>query len=69
MKNLSDKRDKRAYYAHWSPHDRQWVGTCSDYSYLSWLDDIPSGALFGIKLLSDEADADLELEAQDLLDN
>lgn len=45
------------FTAHWSPEDQAWVGTCSDFPSLSWIDEDRSKALFGIMSLVADVNA------------
>ena len=47
------------YRVAWSHEDREYVGTCSDFPSLSWLDTTQDGALHGIQKLVREVLADM----------
>lgn len=53
------------FYAFWSAEDNEWVGVCPDFPSMSWLDEVPSRALEGIKALVEETEQDLETEKND----
>jgi len=48
------KKDKYAYRVLWSEDDQEYVGLCSEFSSLSWLDSTQEKALKGIRKLVNE---------------
>lgn len=43
------KIDQYAYRVAWSEEDREYVGTCTEFPSLSWLDESPEKTLIGIR--------------------
>ncbi|MDR0306579.1 MAG: type II toxin-antitoxin system HicB family antitoxin [Chitinispirillales bacterium] len=43
------KNDHYAYRVIWSQDDKEYVGLCSEFPSLSWLDSSPESALHGIR--------------------
>lgn len=43
--------DQYTYRVAWSGEDREYVGTCTEFPSLSWLDKTPEKALTGIRKL------------------
>jgi predicted HicB family RNase H-like nuclease len=58
MANKHDK-DKYAYRVLWSEDDQEYVGLCSEFHSLSWLEPTQEKALKGIKKLVNECVEDL----------
>lgn len=56
---MAEAKDKYAYRVLWSEEDREYVGLCSEFPSLSWLDATQEKALKGIKKLVSECIADL----------
>ena len=47
------------YHIIWSEEDKEYVGLCTEFPSLSWLDESPEAALRGILQLLAEIVADL----------
>lgn len=45
------KKEDLKFQTHWSEEDKEFVGTCSTFHSLSWLDEDQEKALQGIKKL------------------
>ena len=43
----------------WSPEDDEFVGTCVEFPFLSWLAPTQEGALLGVRAVVDEVVRDL----------
>lgn len=57
---MAEAKDKYAYRVLWSEEDQEYVGLCSEFPSLSWLDATHEKALKGIKKLVSECITDLE---------
>ena len=57
---MAEAKDKYAYRVLWSEEDQEYVGLCSEFPSLSWLDATQEKALKGIKKLVSECITDLE---------
>lgn len=56
---MAKAKDKYAYRVLWSEEDQEYVGLCSEYPSLSWLESTQEKALKGIKKLVSECITDL----------
>lgn len=56
---MKAKKDKYAYRVLWSEEDQEYVGLCSEFSSLSWLEPTQEKALKGIRKLVSECISDL----------
>lgn len=52
-------QDKYTYRVTWSEEDNEYVGLCTEFGSLSWLESTPEAALAGIRQLVLDAVADL----------
>jgi len=43
------KNDRYTYRVTWSEDDQEYIGLCTEFSSLSWLDQTPESALKGIR--------------------
>jgi predicted HicB family RNase H-like nuclease len=57
MKPLQN--DHYSYRVVWSEEDNEYVGLCTEFSSLSWLDESPEAALHGIRKLVAEVIEDM----------
>ncbi|MBN1602233.1 MAG: toxin-antitoxin system HicB family antitoxin, partial [Chitinispirillaceae bacterium] len=57
MKPLQN--DHYSYRVIWSEEDKEYVGLCTEFSSLSWLDESPEAALRGIRKLVAEVIEDM----------
>ena len=57
---MAEAKDKYAYRVLWSEEDQEYVGLCSEFPSLTWLDATQEKALKGIKKLVSECITDLE---------
>lgn len=57
---MAEAKDKYAYRVLWSEEDQEYVGLCSEFPSLSWLDATQEKVLRGIKKLVSECIVDLE---------
>ena len=48
---MAIKDDRYTYRVTWSEDDNEYVGLCTEFPSLSWLDRTPEGALKGIRKL------------------
>ena len=55
---------KYTYQLHWSEEDREFVGTCVEFPYLSHLDESPQAAAAGIQQLVADCVRDMQQEGQ-----
>ena len=46
---MPQKNDRYTYRVTWSEDDQEYVGLCSEFPSLSWLDEEPESALKGIR--------------------
>ena len=51
--------DHYAYRVIWSSEDEEFVGLCSEFSLLSWLEPTPEGAFSGIRRVVSEVLEDM----------
>lgn len=65
---MAEAKDKYAYRVLWSEEDQEYVGLCSEFPSLSWLDTTQEKALKGIKKLVSECVADLVAEGEPVPD-
>jgi len=63
---MTAKKDKYAYRVLWSEDDQEYVGLCSEFSGLSWLEPTQEKALEGIRNLVAECISDLEKEGEEV---
>lgn len=54
------KSDHYTYRVTWSEDDGEYVGLCTEFMSLSWLDESPEAALIGIRNVVSDVVADLE---------
>lgn len=60
------KQDHYTYRVTWSEEDEEYVGLCSEFPSLSWLDESPEAALQGIRLVVADVVADLVANGEDV---
>ena len=63
---MTVKKDKYAYRVLWSEGDQEYVGLCSEFSSLSWLEPTQEGALKGIRKLVNECISDLNKNGEEV---
>ena len=63
---MTAKKDKYAYRVLWSEDDQEYVGLCSEFSSLSWLEPTQEGALKGIRKLVNECISDLNKNGEEV---
>ena len=56
--------DQYTYHIAWSAEDGEFVGLCTEFPSLSWLDKTPEDALKGIQALISECIPDMEKNAE-----
>jgi len=63
---MTARKDKYAYRVLWSEDDQEYVGLCSEFSSLSWLESTQEKALKGIRKLVDECIFDLKKQGEEV---
>jgi len=63
---MTAKKDKYAYRVLWSEDDQEYVGLCSEFSSLSWLEPTQEKALKGIRKLVIECVSDLKKHGEEV---
>jgi hypothetical protein len=61
-----DGADEPPYRVFWSPEDNEYVGICSEFSFLSHLDPDRETALRGIRALVNDVVADMRASAEQI---
>ncbi|GAB4201308.1 MAG: hypothetical protein Tsb002_37880 [Wenzhouxiangellaceae bacterium] len=56
--------DKYTYRVVWSEDDQEFVGTCAEFSSLSWLKTTPEAALSGIRALVRSVVEDMKVNGE-----
>ena len=54
------KNDRYTYRITWSEDDQEYVGLCSEFPSLSWLDKEPESALKGIRKIVEDVVTDMK---------
>ena len=57
---MANKIDKYSYRVMWSEDDQEYIGLCSEFPSLSWLEGTQEKTLKGIKKLVNECISDLK---------
>jgi len=60
------KNDHYTYRVTWSEEDREYVGLCTEFPSLSWLDKTPETALLGIRNLIYSVIADMRKNGENI---
>ncbi|NOZ53618.1 MAG: toxin-antitoxin system HicB family antitoxin [Gammaproteobacteria bacterium] len=63
---MTAKKDKYAYRVLWSEEDQEYVGLCSEFGSLSWLESTQEKALKGIRKLVSECVSDLNKNGEEV---
>jgi len=63
---MASNRDKYAYRVLWSEDDQEYIGLCSEFSSLSWLESTQEKALKGIRKLVNECISDLNENGEEV---
>ena len=63
---MASKIDKYSYRVMWSEDDQEYVGLCSEFPSLSWLETTQEKTLKGIKKLVNECILDLKKSGEDI---
>ncbi len=63
---MMNEEGKYAYRVLWSEEDQEYVGLCSEFPGLSWLDSTQERALQGIKKLVEETVQDMREQEEDI---
>jgi len=63
---MTARKDKYAYRVLWSEDDQEYVGLCSEFSSLSWLEPTQEKALKGIRKLVNECISDLKKQGEEV---
>ncbi|MBX9879274.1 MAG: type II toxin-antitoxin system HicB family antitoxin [Candidatus Obscuribacterales bacterium] len=58
--------DHYTYRVTWSPDDHEFVGLCTEFPSLSWLDSSPEQALKGIRQTVNEVVGDMESSGESI---
>lgn len=56
--------DRYTYFVVWAEEDQEYMGLCSEFPGLSWLDATPEDALSGIRQLVAEVIVDLQADSR-----
>lgn len=56
--------DRYTYRVTWSEEDQEYVGLCTEFPSLSWLEDTPEKALAGIRKLVKECLNDMQANGE-----
>jgi predicted RNase H-like HicB family nuclease len=54
------------YHVTWSKEDGEYIGLCTEFPSLSWLDETPETAFSGIRQVVDEAIADMQKNSESI---
>jgi len=63
---MKHEKDKYAYRVLWSEEDQEYVGLCSEFPSLSWLESTQEKALKGIRQIVAECVSDLEENGEEV---
>ncbi len=63
---MKHEKDKYAYRVLWSEEDQEYIGLCSEFPSLSWLESTQEKALKGIRKLVAECVADLKENEEEI---
>jgi len=59
-KTMIQDHSRYTYHVTWSEEDGEYVGLCTEFPSLSWLDDTPETAFSGIRQVVEDAIADMQ---------
>ncbi|OQY55626.1 MAG: toxin-antitoxin system HicB family antitoxin [Candidatus Parabeggiatoa sp. nov. 2] len=57
---MRQDQSKYTYYVTWSEEDGEYIGLCTEFPSLSWLDETPETTFSGIRQVVAEAIADMQ---------
>jgi predicted HicB family RNase H-like nuclease len=60
------KNDRYTYRVTWSEDDQEYVGLCTEFSSLSWLDKTPESALKGIRVIVESVIKDMKHAGEEI---
>jgi predicted HicB family RNase H-like nuclease len=60
------KNDRYTYRVTWSDDDQEYVGLCSEFPSLSWLDQTPESALVGIREIVESVIKDMQNTGEEI---
>jgi len=63
---MTTEKDKYAYRVLWSEEDQEYVGLCSEFPSLSWLETSQEKALKGIRKLVSECISDMQSNNEEI---
>ena len=63
---MTTEKDKYAYRVLWSEDDQEYVGLCSEFPSLSWLEATQEKALKGIRKLVGECITDMQENGEEI---
>ena len=63
---MKHEKDKYTYRVLWSEEDQEYVGLCSEFPGLSWLESTQEKALKGIRKVVAECVSDLEANKEEI---
>jgi len=63
---MKNEKDKYAYRVLWSEEDQEYIGLCSEFPSLSWLESSQEKALKGIKKLVSASVLDMGANGEDI---
>jgi predicted HicB family RNase H-like nuclease len=64
--NMPLKNDHYTYRVTWSEDDQEYVGLCTEFPSLSWLDQTPESALKGIREIVESVIKDMKLTDEEI---
>lgn len=63
---MSLKNDRYTYRVTWSEDDQEYVGLCTEFPSLSWLDKTPEAALKGIRVTVESVIKDMTNSGEEI---
>ena len=60
------KNDRYTYRVTWSEEDQEYVGLCTEFQSLSWLDQTPEAALKGIRKVVEDVIEDMKHSGEEI---
>ena len=60
------KNDRYTYRVTWSEDDQEYVGLCTEFPSLSWLDQTPESALKGVREIVESIIKDMKLTDEEI---
>lgn len=63
---MSLRNDRYSYGIIWSEEDKEYVGLCTEFPSLSWLDETPEDALKGIRAIIADVVIDMRSTGEEI---